>query len=234
MRQFEHPQLGKDLNDIADALRGRHGCHTAILYGSWAAGDAGPASDYDVAGFRNSPSVERIAGKWRGSYLDLFVYPESRLDSPNSEMLHLRGGLVLFENGDAGNRFLAKLDEVFALGPERLPASELRARRRWAWKMLDRAAKEDSEGNFRRAWLLTALLEDYFHLRHLWYLGPKKSLANLKSNAPEVHSAFEAALLPGATFAAIAKVVEAVSGPRAEETVNDELMGTCPRERSDV
>src|ERR1700693_6211594 len=212
MPQFEHPKLRRDLNDIADALRGRHGCHTAILYGSFAAGDAGPASDYDVAGFGSSPSVERITGKWRDSYLDLFVYPESRLDSPNPEMLHLRSGLVLFEKGDAGSRLLAKLDEVFALGPDRLPSSELRARRRWAWKMLDRAAKEDPEGNFRRIWLLTALLEDYFYLRRLWYLGPKKSLASLRSNAPEVHSAFEAALLPGASLGAIANVVEAVAG----------------------
>jgi predicted nucleotidyltransferase len=224
----------EDLNDIAEALRARHGCHTAILYGSFAAGDATPVSDYDIAGFANSPSVERISGKWRNSYLDLFLYPESRLDWPNPEMLHLRSGVVLFEKADAGSRFLAKLDEIFALGPERLPQSELRARRRWAWKMLDRAAKEDVEGNFRRAWLLTALLEDYFHLHFMWYLGPKKSLAYLKLNARQVYSAFEAALVPGATFGAIAKVVEAVAGPRMEETVNDELMGSRPPVRSDV
>jgi predicted nucleotidyltransferase len=157
----------------------------AILYGSFAAGDATPVSDYDIAGFADSRSVERISGKWRNSYLDLFLYPESRLDSPNPEMLHLRSGVVLFEKAEAGSRFLAKLDEIFALGPERLPQSELRARRRWAWKMLDRAAKEDVEGNFRRAWLLTALLE-------------------------------------------------AVAGPRTEETVNDELMGSRPPVRSDV
>jgi hypothetical protein len=138
----------ENLNDIAEALRARHGCHTAILYGSFAAGDVTSVSDYDIAGFANSPCVERISGKWRNSYLDLF--------------------------------------------------------------------------------------EDYFHLHCMWYLGPKKSLAYLKSNAPDVHSAFEAALVPGATFGTIAKVVEAVAGPRREETVNDELMGLRPPMRSDV
>jgi predicted nucleotidyltransferase len=234
MSRIEHLRLSEDLNDIAEALRLRHACHTAILYGSFAAGDATSGSDYDVAGFANLPSVERIAGKWRNSYLDLFVYPESRLDSPDPEMLHLRGGVVLFEKGASGRRLLAKLDEIFALGPERLPASELRTRRRWAWKMLDRAARNDPEGNFRRAWLLTALLEDYFRLRNQWYLGPKKSLAYLRSNAPDVYSAFEEGLLPDARLETIARVVEAVAGPRAEETVNDELMTSSAGREGDV
>jgi hypothetical protein len=218
--------MAGDLQDVAEALRRGHGCHTAILYGSFAAGDANATSDYDVAGFADSSSVERIAGKWRNAYLDLFVYPESMLASPGAEMLHLRGGVVLFEKGDAGARLLATLEEIFARGPEHLPASELRARRRWAWKMLDRAAKPDPEGNFRRAWLLSALLEDYFHLRHAWYLGPKKSLAYLRSNEPDAYAAFDEALRPGASLEAIERVVGAVAGPRAEETVNDELMGT--------
>ena len=232
MATFEHPKFRDDLKDIVEALRRHHQCHTAILYGSFAVGDATPESDYDVAGFADSPNVERIAGKWRNSYLDIFVYPESKLDSPSSELLHLRNGSVLFEKGDAGKRLLADLDEIYRLGPERLPLSELRARHRWAWKMLDRAAKEDPEGNFRRTWLLTALLEDHFRVRHMWYMGPKKSLAYLKLNSPDVYSAFEAALIPGASFEIISKVVEAVVGPREEGTVNDELMGS--RETSDV
>jgi len=32
-----------------------------------------------------------------------------------------------------------------------------------------RMRRSDIEGNFRRAWLLTALLEDYFRLRGMWY-----------------------------------------------------------------
>ena len=62
MARFEHPKFRDDLKDIAEALRRHHECHTAILYGSFAVGDATPESDYDVAGFANSPNVERIAG----------------------------------------------------------------------------------------------------------------------------------------------------------------------------
>jgi hypothetical protein len=219
------PKWRADLKDIVEALQGHHQCHTAILYGSFAVGDATPESDYDIAGFAKLPHVERIAGKWRDSYLDIFIYPQSRLDSPSAELLHLRNGVVLFEKGDAGTRLLENLDEIYALGPERLPSSELRARHRWAWKMLDRAAREDPEGNFRRTWLLTALLEDHFHIRHMWYMGPKKSLAYLRSNAPDVYSAFEAALTPGASLEMISSVVEAVVGPREEGSVNGELTG---------
>lgn len=206
----------RDLDDIAARLREQHGCHTAILYGSRARGDAGPASDYDVAGFADTTAVERITGAWRSGYLDVFVYPESKL-AASAEMLHMRGGKVLFQRDRAGDEFLAALEAVRAAGPEALPESELTARRNWAWKMLDRARLGDPEGNYRRAWLLTALLEDYFHLRGLWYEGSKKSLVFLAASEPEVCAKFEAALLPGASLDTIAGLVEAVAGPRLNE-----------------
>ena len=96
----------RDLADIAARLRKEHQCRTAILYGSRARGDARPGSDYDVAGFADTPTVERITGAWRSGYLDLFVYPESKLAAPAADMLHLRGGEVLFQSGRAGDEFL--------------------------------------------------------------------------------------------------------------------------------
>jgi len=206
----------RDLDDIAVRLREQHQCHTAIVYGSRARGDAGPASDYDVAGFADRTTVERITGGWRSGYLDLFVYPESKLTSPAADMLHLRGGKVLFQKERAGDEFLAALDALYAAGPDALPESELTARRHWAWKMLDRARLADAEGNYRRAWLLTALLEDYFHLRTLWYEGSKRSLAFLASSEPHVYAKFEAALRPGAGLDQVAELVEIVVGPRTQ------------------
>ena len=41
-------------------------------------------------------------------------------------------------------------------------------------------AQGDLEGNFRRVWLLYALLEDYFALRGMWYEGPKAALKWLR------------------------------------------------------
>jgi hypothetical protein len=129
-------------------------------------------------------------------------------------MLHLRDGVVLFEKNDSGRSLLSSLARLYAAGPTPLPATELLARRNWAWKMLDRAAHQDPEANFRRAWLLTALLEDYFHLRGRWYEGPKKSFCYLAESDPQLHAQFEAALQPAASLDTIARLVESIAGPR--------------------
>lgn len=196
-------------------LRNVHGCHTAILYGSRALGDASPTSDYDVAAFGSVAETRRLAGPWRGSYLDVFIYPEARLTSPDTDLVHLRDGIVLFERqpGLAGS-FVAALDELYSRGPAPLSDEDKVVRRRWAWKMLDRASVGDAEGNFRRAWLLTTLLEDQFALNGKWYAGPKKSLALLRGTAPRLYSRFEAALQPAASLEQIQELVEAVVGPR--------------------
>jgi hypothetical protein len=206
----------RDIEDVAASMRERHGCHTAILYGSFARGDATPQSDLDMAGFAPVPKATRIAGRWRGMWLDAFVHPDRVLDEPTAELLALRGGVVLFERDGAGTRFLERLDVLYAQGPGTPPADEVTALRQWAWKMLDRAARADPEGNFRRAWLLTALLEDYFRIRGLWYAGPKQGLAYLHVHEPALSPLFEAALVPGASLAVVAAAIEAAVGSRGD------------------
>jgi hypothetical protein len=88
----------------------------------------------------------------------------------------------------------------------------MQVRRTWARKMLARIARGDIEGDYRRAWLLTALLQDYFELRGLWFAGPKEGLAWLAANDAGAYAAVEAALKPGAGVAAIARAVGAVVG----------------------
>jgi hypothetical protein len=78
--------------------------------------------------------------------------------------------------------------------------------------MLERSAHGDIEADYRRTWLLMALLEDYFALRHQWYLGPKRGFRWLEANEPGVHAAFKAALRPDATPDAIRGLVEEVAG----------------------
>ena len=195
------------IHQIADELRDRHGCHTVILYGSRARGDQRPGSDYDLLGIRAGGERMRDARLWNGAYLDLFIYPEQLIAQPDETMLQWLGGVVLFQQGQIGDTLLARLDAIFRAGPAPLPADERQTRRVWAGKMLDRAREGDIEANYRRAWLLTALLEDYFQLRDQWYLGPKRSLIWLREHDSAAYAAFDAALRPGASLDQIAALI---------------------------
>lgn len=205
------------LTTIATDLLSNRGCHSVMLYGSRARGTHTANSDYDVLGIRDGGVVERDARYWNGVYLDVFIYPESKILNPDASLLHLRGGVVVTERDTIVTRLLEKLDTLFAAGPAALPQDEKQARRTWAWKMLDRARVGDAEGDLRRHWLLHALLEDYFLLRDQWYLGPKESLRWLNHQHPEIHDAFAEALQPGADLEKIATLVRMVTGKHAPE-----------------
>jgi hypothetical protein len=209
------PQTDPVLDRLVARLEGEEGCSTVILYGSRARGDAGPDSDYDLVGFRDGDGPPaRETGVRDGALLDVFIYPAARLAEPGAEMLHMRGGRALRDRDGRGAAFLTRLDEVFARGPAPLPADELTARRNWAWKMLDRAGRGDVEGYFRRAWLLTMQLENFFLLRSEWYLGSKAALGVLQAQHPAVYALLERALTPAASLAEIEALVLAVNGPQ--------------------
>lgn len=203
-------------DDILDALCERlaveHGCHTIILYGSRARGDAEADSDYDLIGFHDGAGpVRRETGRWHGALLDVFVYPAERLNAPDDTMLHVRGGRVLRQREDLGTQFLAALERVYASAPPALAADEIEARRNWASKMLDRAARGHIEGNYRRVWLLTTLLENYFVFRGRRYPGPKEAFEALAASDPEAHALFDAALQPGAAHGTLSALVTYVN-----------------------
>ena len=73
--------------------------------------------------------------------------------------------------------------------------------------MLDRLRAGDAEGNYRRVWLLTALLEDYFVFRNRWYEGPKAAFNWLRRHRPDVCAKFASALEPDADLSAIRDLV---------------------------
>ena len=209
------PQNDLVLHRLVARLESEEGCHTIILYGSRARGDAGPDSDYDIIGFRDreGPSV-RETGVRDDALLDVFIYPSGRLAEPSADLLHVRGGQVLRDRDGRGAAFLGRLDDVFAAGPDPLPVDEIVARRNWAWKTLDRVGRGDVESHFRRAWLLTMQLENFFLLRNEWYLGSKTALGVLQAEHPDVYAVLERALAPAASLAEIEALVLAVNGSR--------------------
>ena len=200
------------LAGICEDLSLRHRAHTILLYGSRADGSANEYSDYDIAAFSGVERTVREAREVDGQFLDLFIYPDAVLGQPTAEYLTLRGSRIIVQRGDEASDFLNRLDAIFDLGPAPLPADELQARRAWAWKMAARMKRGDIEGAYRRTWLLTVLLDDYFHLRGRWYQGPKKSFQWLGQYDPETYRAFEVALAPAASHDSIHELIGRVVG----------------------
>jgi predicted nucleotidyltransferase len=204
--------MNKDplLELIVAELQEKHSCHTVILYGSRARGEETSTSDYDILGIKESGDVFRDARLWKGVYLDIFIYPELKTESPDESLLHIRNGKILIQKGDLATRLFSRLKEIDQAGPKKLPADEIQARRVWVGKMLNRAKAGDIEGNYRRAWLLFDLLEDYFVTRGEWYRGPKESLKWLQVHQPDLYRKYDEALQPGAPIAAIEELVREI------------------------
>jgi hypothetical protein len=147
-----------------------------------AVGDWDTARDIDVIAFSDDGEAMHLAHEWQGLSLDLFL--KGSMSKPEPDWLRFYEGKILFQRGAFGEEVLAAVRAMHAAGPAMLSTNEARTRRLWLKKMLARAEKGDPEGNYRRHWLLMALLEDYFTLRGEWYLGPKASLKILNQKNP--------------------------------------------------
>jgi hypothetical protein len=188
------------------------GAHTLLLYGSRARGDASQESDWDVVAVRDEGESLREARPFCGAWLDAFVHPAAHFDALDEGSLRFRGGTLLHDARGFGQALLARLDDLERAGPKPLPADEEQVIRVWYPKMLARAARDDVEGRYRRAWLLFDALEAYFKLRNQFYRGPKESLRWLARHAPESHRAFARALAPDASHDDVAALVACVLG----------------------
>jgi len=200
------PLLSRICHELAQA-----GAHTVLLYGSRADGSAHALSDYDVAAFAPVGRVIRDTRIVDGYFLDVFLHPDDELNRPTPEFLKLRGSRILLQRDDAATRFLVELEAVYRQGAQRLAEDEVRARDAWARKMALRAQRGDAEGDYRRVWLLTALLEDYFVTWQMWFEGPKKGLQWLLVHDTPLYQAFQAALKPNTSVTAIDALVDLVT-----------------------
>jgi len=202
---------GSLLNEIIDYLKNHHQVHTIILYGSRARDEATTTSDYDIIAIRKQGNFERDCQLFKGFYLDAFIYPEKAVKNPDSFMIRIKDGIVLCQNKNVGADLLKKIKKIFKQGPDKTPDWEKHEIFMWLRKMFQRAQMNDVEGHFRMHWLLHDLLECYFKLRDLWYLGPKESFQWLKQHDMICYKAFKEALKPNAKFAAIENLINYVS-----------------------
>lgn len=193
--------------DFAEA----HGCHTVILYGSHARGDATANSDVDLLGVRESGAAGRDARMVDGVFLDGFVYPEEALATLDPSMLRVLGGVVLRERDGLGTGLLARIQELHDRGPKPLPDDERQALVVWSRKMIERfRGQHGVEARFRRMSLVIQALEDYFLLRNAWFRGPKEAFAWLLRHDRATHALFEQASRPEATEEAFEELARSV------------------------
>jgi len=200
--------------EITAELMALHGCHTVILYGSRARGDATPASDFDLLCVRTDGPAVRDARWSGGHYIDAFVYPESTFHKLDPPLLRILGGVIVRERAGFGTALLARLQELFNRGPEPLPEDERSALFAWAGKTLERlSGPPTAETGYRRVAMLSQSLEDYFALRQRWYRGSKESLAWLQVHDPESFGLFDRAVRLGASLDEVSALVRRVYDP---------------------
>ena len=187
---MEHEELER----IVSSMMATHGCHTTILYGSRARGDATLQSDIDLIFIREDGPAIRDACIVGGLYVDAFIYPETKLTTLEPSLLRVLGGIVIRERDGFGSALLIRLRELHDRGPTPLPDDERRALVLWSQKMLDRfRGQRGLDANYRRMTLLPQALEDYFLLRNTWFRGSKQAFAWLLQHDGSTYAAFERA-----------------------------------------
>jgi len=204
----------REIERIALTIMEAHGCHTTILYGSRARGDATLQSDVDLICIREDGPAVRDARVVDGIYVDAFIYPEATLKTLEPSLLRVLGGVVIRERGGFGSALLTRLRELHDRGPTPLPDDERRALVLWSQKMLDRfRGQRGLDASFRRMFLLIQALEDYFVLRNAWFRGSKEAFAWLRQHDISAYVLFERAAQPGASDGAFSDLVQTVYRP---------------------
>ncbi|AJQ93164.1 nucleotidyltransferase domain-containing protein [Gynuella sunshinyii] len=175
----------------ADMLVRRHQALLVILYGSVARGDVTENSDIDIACFCQNPQVSQDVQTFEGSRLDAWIYDVAALDPQRNDFLRMGGGEILFNDGIDGVAFLTSVQARIIQGPGELQENTRNQLIEWSTNMLQRAGGDSVEAHFRRCWLPCELLEIYFQLRAMWYLGSKQSFKWLRDHDQESFVLFQ-------------------------------------------
>lgn len=210
IKNIDMKQINPEIIEIASDIRKKYGCHTVILYGSHARGEATEKSDIDLIAIREKGDFDRDCRPIGDQWMDLFIYPENKIINPDVSMIRIRDGIVILQKEHMGDKLLEIIRAIFEKGPPETPGWEIHEIENWLMKMLGRASIPDREGNFRRHWLLHDMLECYFKLRNLWYMGPKESFKWLEKHDPYILNAFDRALDPMASLAAIEQLIQLI------------------------
>ncbi len=180
-----------DIVYIVSYLIKRHKFHTKIMYGSYADNTNTPESDIDILCLNNGNRVVQDARYIDEFYLDAWVYPEKNI-MITRDFIHVKDAKVLLEKDKIGTNLIKRVQDLYNSGVDnKITKDKVEGYRLWAEKMINRSKKGDIEGNYRRHWLANDLLEIYFEIRNIWFLGSKRSFKYLIDNDIKAYQLFD-------------------------------------------
>ncbi len=178
--------------DLAvEELKNKYSPHTIILYGSYARNEATEASDIDIACFWDRSQEHKDARMFHGTFLDVWVYPTAFFETIPEESLRFGDGKVILDTRGLGEDYINRVQQKLNDGREPMSDVDKAHLQEWVTKMLERACDGNLDGNYRRIWLQHELLEMYFEIRGMWYLGSKKSFSYLNKHDKPLYSLFD-------------------------------------------
>ncbi|WP_246109343.1 hypothetical protein [Reinekea thalattae] len=146
---------------------------------------------------------------FEGKKLDCWLYSLDQAVPNKNEFLRFVGGELYYDKTGRGQDFLAKVTSYFDQGPEPMADDAREHLIQWANNMLQRAAGNSVESNYRRSWLPCELLSIYFELRGRWYLGSKQSFSWLQENDAATFLLFKQVFAEPTNLAVLSQLVNA-------------------------
>lgn len=182
------------MKKILEYLNARYAPLALIVYGSFADGTETRHSDFDaLLIYEGEQSHEHSIVD--GVELDVFLYPLSHFqqDYNPDDFLQIWDGIILKDVDDTAKNLQKRV--LKHLQKHSLQSlAEKQQSLLWCKKMLKRAQRGDSEGDFRRYMLLIESLEIYCNLQNLIYYGPKKALKLMQSEDTKAKALYTRAL----------------------------------------
>lgn len=183
-------------DEILDYLDTTYHPTAIALYGSFADGGLDDSSDFDAVLVVKEKPFAYDGGFFGTTPLDVYLYTEEEIRKPEtfSLFIQLYGAKIIRDTPDGLLSALVKSVREYTDKRRYTDEAVKRQMAGWLHKMLSRSKREDSEGYYRRHWLLVDSLRLYNCLRDTYYFGPKKALYALGREHPDDHALYEKAL----------------------------------------
>ena len=228
------------MQDVLSYLAAEYDPLAIIVYGSFADGTQNLFSDFDALLITEGGKRTHDDRFVDCTQLDVFIYPLSDFqgDYDVEEYTQVYGGQILLDRNGVAAALLERVQKHVD-SKARKAREELQLNVSWCEKMLRRAERTDTEGAYRRHWLLVDSLEIYTSLRAWPYLGPKKALRQLEKKDKAAYALYEKALCEG-DYASLAAWVEQIrtqfenNGKKAKNRQQTNTRETASRKRNTI